>query len=96
MRTFLILWLTPLALLGGWYGLSSNDISLGTTIFSRATHDQVFGIYANILNVEPEVLPGMLARTIIFDCFLVGLIIAYRKRAIILPWFKQRVLQRPA
>lgn len=80
MRLFLIMWFVPLSLTGIWYGLSSNDISFGTLIFSREMHDKVFGIYAAVLGVEPEVLPPMLAKALIFDTFLVIGIAAFRWR----------------
>ncbi len=91
MRTFLILWLTPIAFLGLWYGLSANDIHLGTTVFSRETHDRVFDIYATILGIDADLLPGLLARTLAFDCGIVALIIAYKKRAVLVPAVRQMV-----
>lgn len=80
MRLFLIMWFVPLSLTGIWYGLAANDISFGTLIFSREMHDKVFGIYASVLGVEPEVLPPMLAKALILDTFLVLGIAAFRWR----------------
>lgn len=87
MRIFLILWITPIVLLGVWYGLASNDV--GYVFFSRDIHDQVFELYGNILGLEPEVLPGMVARAIVFDSGIVALIIAYKKRAVLIPIMRQ-------
>ncbi len=80
MRTLLILWLTPIVLLGTWYGLSVNDINLGTQVFSREMHDLVFKIYGNILGIDPEIIPMMVAKAIAFDSLFILAIIAYRLR----------------
>ncbi len=80
IRTLLILWLTPIALLSVWYGLSVNDLNLGTQIFSREMHDLVFKIYGDILGIDPEIIPPLVAKAIAFDSLIVLAIIAYRLR----------------
>jgi hypothetical protein len=87
MRIFLILWIVPIVLMTIWYGLASNDF--GYVMFSREVHDKVFAIYANMLGVDPEVLPGMAARAIVFDSGIVALIIAFKKRATLIPFLRQ-------
>ncbi len=98
MRYFLILWLGPIAVLGLWYGLSSNDMHFGMTIFSREIHDKVFAIYGNALGMDPEALPPLILRAIIVDTFLVLGIIAYRRRKVLIPWIKTQFARfnRPA
>jgi len=87
MRIFLILWITPIVLLGAWYGLASNDF--GYAFFTREVHDKVFTLYGDILGLEPEVLPGLVARAIVFDSGIVALIIAFKKRAVLIPAVRQ-------
>lgn len=90
MRLFLILWLGPIATLGLWYGLASNDLHFGIFIFSREIHDEVFRIYGAALGMAPESLPPLVAKAIVVDSFVLLAIIAFRKRKILLPWFQEK------
>jgi len=96
MRLFLILWLGPMSLLGIWYGLASNDF--GMLFFTREIHDEVFGIYAAALGMEPEALPPLVLRAIIVDTMFVLAFIAFRRRKVLIPWAKAKVerFTRPA
>ncbi|MEL6967021.1 MAG: DUF6105 family protein [Pseudomonadota bacterium] len=85
MRTLLILWLLPLVLFAAWFGLSAYDISFGTKLLARETHDQVFAIYSSVLGIEKEAMPALFAKALAFDVGLIGLVVAYRKRGKILP-----------
>ena len=76
----MLLWLVPVGFMAVWYGLSANDINMGTRIFSRDMHDMVFTMYGNILGVEPGEMPGLLLKTLIFDTFLIGAIVAFKMR----------------
>jgi hypothetical protein len=81
MRTFLILWITPITLLGGWYGLSYYDINFGFMILTRELHDLVFTIYGDLLGMEPESIPPLVLKAIILDTVLVlGFILIKRRR----------------
>lgn len=81
MKVFLVLWVTPIVLLGGWYGLSYYDISFGYRILSRDLHDLVFTIYGNLLGIPPESIPPLVLKAIILDTFLViGFIVIKRRR----------------
>ncbi len=64
----------------GWYGLSANDLSMGMHFFSRDLHDQVFGLYSNILNIPADELATMAAKACIVDTFIVLGILAVRYR----------------
>lgn len=90
MKWFLILWAGPIALLGGWYGLSYYDMSFGVFMLTRDAHDLVFQIYGNILGIPPEDLPPLVLRAIIFDSFLVLALIAFRRRKQIWAWWQAR------
>ena len=79
----LLAWLGPNAVFWGWYFLSLNDISFGTIFLSRTLHDQVFSIYGGLLGLDPAVLPGLLARALLFDsALIVGIVVLRRRRKI--------------
>ena len=81
MKVFLVLWVTPIVLLGSWYGLSYYDINFGYRILSRDLHDLVFTIYGNLLGIPPETIPPLVLKAIILDTFLViGFIVIKRRR----------------
>lgn len=81
MKLFLILWITPLTLLSGWYGLSYYDINFGYRILSRDLHDLVFMIYGDLLGMAPEAIPPLVLKAIIVDTVLVlGFILLKRRR----------------
>lgn len=90
MKLFLWLWLTPVTLLGAWYGLSANDMSFGVHMLSRETHDLVFAIYGQMLGIAPEKLPPLVLRAVVLDTFIVLAIIAYRRRSVLVPWMKRQ------
>lgn len=95
MKWFLILWAGPIALLGGWYGLSYYDMSFGFFMLTRDAHDLVFQIYGHILGIPPEDLPPLVLRAIIVDSFLVLGIIAFRRRGKIAAWWQARRQSAP-
>jgi hypothetical protein len=90
MKWFLILWAGPVLLLGAWYGLSYYDMSFGFFMLTRQTHDLVFQIYGNILGIDPEALPPLVARAIAVDSLIVLAIVAFRKRRQIAAWWRAR------
>ncbi len=85
MRTILILWITPIILFWGWYGLSANDISLGSIFLSRAFHDHIFRIYGQILGMHPADVPVKLAWVFFIDTLIILAVAAFRWRASWLP-----------
>ena len=93
MRIFLALWFFPVVLLGLWYGLSVNDMHFGWRILTRETHDLVFHIYGQMLGLDPQVLPGLVLKAIIFDSFIVLGIAALRWRRAIRAFFANRFAQ---
>lgn len=94
MRYILLFWAAPMSFIWGWYFLSLNDINMGTTFFSRQLHDLVFTIYGNILGMDPDAIPALLARTCLFDTALIFGILAFRKRRAIRDW--ARIYTAPA
>lgn len=90
MRYIILFWFLPMSLFWGWFGLSYYDINFGTLFFSRGMHELVFGIYASTLNVQPETVVNLLIKACIVDTILIFGIFAYRKRAQIKQWWKQR------
>ena len=90
IRYLFWLWLLPLTLFWGWYGLSYNDISFGMTFLSRDLHDLVFHIYGTVLGVDPATIPGLFLKACIFDTFLIFGFVAFRKRRQIRQWWQER------
>lgn len=88
MRYLIALWVSPLVLFWGWYFLSLNDINFGYLILSRQLHDLVFQLYGDTLGIDPTTIPGLVARACVFDTFLVGCLIAFRRRKAIIGWVR--------
>ena len=96
MKLFLALWIMPIVLLGGWYGLSYYDINFGYRILSRELHDLVFVIYGNLLGLPPETIPPLVLKAIILDTFLVlGLIALKRRRKQIWAFIRRVIMASP-
>lgn len=90
MKWFLLAWLIPVALLGGWYGLSYNDINFGFVLLSRRAHDLVFQIYGNMLGMPPEDIPPLVFRAIFVDSLIVLGIVAFRYRRGLARWVREK------
>jgi hypothetical protein len=90
MKWFLILLAAPVGSLIAWYGLSYHDISFGFFMLTRETHDLVFQLYGNVLGIEPETIPPLVARALVVDTFIVLGIVAFRKRCEIRAWWAAR------
>ncbi len=80
MKWFLTIWAVPVFLLAAWYGLSYHDMSFGLFILSRDLHDMVFEIYGNILGMEPETIPPLVAKAILFDMLLIMAFVLFFRR----------------
>jgi hypothetical protein len=80
MRYIFALWAAPLVLFWGWFYLSFNDINFGYVMLSRQFHDLLFQIYGNILGIEPERIPRMVARACVIDTLLLMALWAFRRR----------------
>lgn len=81
IKVVIVLWAVPMVLFWGWYGLSVNDINLGTIFLSRELNTAIFRLYGDMLGVSPDSVPGMLASACAFDTAIVALIVACRLRA---------------
>lgn len=92
MRTVLFLWVAPVAFLVVWFILASNDWSMGMHLFSREVYDEVLRLYAQILGIQPDVVPGMIGRIAAFDAVLIAAYFAWRKRA----WIRARFAPQSA
>jgi hypothetical protein len=90
MRYFLFLWVLPVGGLAAWLFLASHDYAFGTLFFSREMYDLVFGIYANILGVEPAVLPPLIYKALVVDTLIVAALFALKRRKDIMAWWKSR------
>ncbi len=90
MKWALIFWIAPLAIIGGWYGLSYYDMSFGYFMLTRQAHDLVFQVYGNILGLPPEQIPGLVARAIVIDSLVLFAIILWRRRKAIMAFYEAR------
>ena len=93
MKYFLYLYLLPMSLFWGWFGLSYHDINFGFSFLSRDVHNIVFGIYANILGVSYDTIISGFIKACIIDSLIIGAIVAYRKRKQIKAWWQTRNAQ---
>jgi Family of unknown function (DUF6105) len=90
MRYFLALWVLPVGGLVAWLFMAANDYSLGTFFFSRAMYDLVFGVYGEVLGVEPATLPPLVYKALIVDTLIVAALFALKRRRDIMHWWKTR------
>lgn len=90
MKWFLVFWGGPILLLGSWYGLSYYDMSFGVFMLTRQAHDLVFQVYGNVLGIPPETIPPLVLKAIIVDSIVLYAIIAFRRRARIIAWWRRR------
>ena len=90
MRYFLALWVLPVGGLATWLFMASNDYSMGTFFFSRAMYDLVFGIYGEILGVDPATLPPLVYKALVVDTIIVAALFALKRRKDIIGWWKSR------
>ena len=88
MRVLLWVWFTPLVLFWAWYGLAVNDA--GLIFFSRVMHDTVFAIYGNMLGVDPQLVPGWIAKACVVDSVLVLGLYAFARRTRLRAWWQGR------
>jgi hypothetical protein len=71
MRLVLLLWGFPIIFFWGWYFLSLYDMHFGMFFLSKAFHDHLFGIYGNILHMDPADVPAALAWLFFVDTLIV-------------------------
>jgi hypothetical protein len=91
MRYILLFWAVPMGLFWAWFGLSYHDISFGMPFLTRQVHDYAFGFYANILNIDPQIIPPLVARACVVDTAIIFGIYGFRRRRDIAAWWNDRV-----
>lgn len=80
MRWFITLWALPMAIFWGWYFLSLNDVNFGYVMMTRQFHDLFFGLYGEMLGVDPAGIPPLVAKACLVDSALLLAIWAFRRR----------------
>lgn len=90
MRYILLFWAAPMGLFWGWYYLSYNDMHFGFLFLSRLVHDYTFNLYANLLGIEADAIPAMIARACVIDTAIIFAILAFRRRKRIAAWWTAR------
>lgn len=94
MRYVLALWAAPLVLFWGWFFLSLNDMHFGYVMLSRKVHDLVFGLYGQMLGIDPATIPALVAKACIVDTLIICAIYAFRRRRRIADWWSSGSGQR--
>jgi len=83
-------WAAPLVIFWGWYFVSLNDLNFGYVMLTRDAHDLLFQLYGEMIGIDPQIIPGMVAKACIFDTFLIGALWAFRRRKNIAAWLRER------
>ena len=101
MKYVFFAWAIPMSLFWGWYFVSYYDLGAGYLMLSRPGNDLVFNIYGQILGMDPDSIPRLVARACITDTFLIAGIWAFRRRREIRAWWRARrqgpsIAARPA
>ncbi|CAG1011083.1 hypothetical protein RHIZO_03916 [Rhizobiaceae bacterium] len=86
MKYVFAVWATPLVLFWGWYFLSLNDIHFGYIMLTRQAHDLIFQLYGQMIGMDPQAIPMLVAQACIFDTGLIVAIWAFRRRREIRAW----------
>lgn len=86
MKYIFASWAAPMAIFWGWYYLSLNDMNFGYVMLSRQVHDLFFGMYGDILGIDPAIIPPMVARACVFDGAVICAIWAFRRRRELSAW----------
>ena len=84
MRFVLILWALPLGLFWSWYFLSANDINFGFVFLTQEVNELVFRLYGQVLGIDPETIPPLVAKACLLDSLLILAILAFRRRKILI------------
>lgn len=90
MRWVFAAWALPMGIFWGWYFLSLNDMNFGFVMLTRQVHDLLFQLYGNMLGIEPETIPPLVAKACILDTAIILAIWAFRRRKEIAGWFARR------
>jgi len=90
MKYILYAFFLPMGIFWGWYALSINDINFGFMLLTPDMNHLLFQIYGDILGIDPQIIPGLVARACVFDGFLLLAIYAFRRRRDITAWYRSR------
>ena len=86
MRILLALWAAPLLAFWGWFGLSYYDMNFGYILLTRQAHELIFQLYGEILGIDPDTIPWLVAKACVFDSFILFGIWAFRRRRDLRAW----------
>ena len=90
MRWVFGAWALPMGIFWGWFFLSYYDMNFGYVMLTRQVHDLFFGLYGEMLGVDPATIPPLVAKACIIDTLLILAIWAFRRRREIAAWFAVR------
>jgi len=86
-------WATPLVLFWGWYFLSLNDINFGYIMLTRQAHDLIFQLYGQMIGMDPQAIPMLVAQACAFDTALIVAIWAFRRRRELKAWATEMLVR---
>lgn len=93
MKYVIAVWATPLVLFWGWYFLSLNDLNFGYIMLTRQAHDLIFQLYGQMIGMDPQAIPMLVAQACIFDTGLIVAIWAFRRRREIRAWATEMIVR---
>lgn len=90
MRWVFAAWALPMGIFWGWYFLSLSDMNFGYVMLTRQVHDLLFQLYGQMLGLEPETIPALIAKACVLDTAIILAIWAFRRRREIGAWYRAR------
>lgn len=93
MKYVFAVWATPLVLFWGWYFLSLNDINFGYIMLTRQAHDLIFQLYGQMIGMDPQAIPMLVAQACAFDTALIVAIWAFRRRRELKAWATEMLVR---
>ena len=72
MKYIFASWAAPMVVFWGWFFLSLNDMNFGYRHAVASGQRPGFQLYGDILGIDPEIIPPMVARACVFDGFVLG------------------------
>lgn len=93
MKYVFAVWATPLVLFWGWYFLSLNDMNFGYIMLTRQAHDLIFQLYGQMIGMEPQAIPMLVAQACAFDTALIVAIWAFRRRRELKAWATETLVR---
>jgi len=86
IRYLLVFWAIPLGSFWAWFSLSYFNAGLGTIYLTRGFHDLYFQVCGELLGMDPEKIPFLIAKACVIDTLVIFGLIALGRWRRILDW----------